>query len=136
MSGYRYQPNPYKGHLFVLSAPRIPLRRLRPPQPPRPAPEGRISDSSPVLATAGNPDRVKQGATGPTTPDAGATARPVPPDGGACETLLLSYAVECALSNERVMLTAVFSLAAGLRLAWVLASDFDPTTTGFHYHMT
>ena len=41
-----------------------------------------------------------------------------------------------ALSKERVMLAAVFSLAAGLRLAWVLALDFDPTTTGFHYDMT
>ncbi|TDI98502.1 MAG: hypothetical protein E2O73_09225 [Deltaproteobacteria bacterium] len=41
-----------------------------------------------------------------------------------------------ALSNERLMLTAVFALAAGLRLAWVLALDFDPTTTGFHYDMT
>ena len=41
-----------------------------------------------------------------------------------------------ALSNERVMLAAVFSLAAGLRLAWVLALDFDPATTGFHYDMT
>ncbi len=34
------------------------------------------------------------------------------------------------------MLIAVFSLAAGLRLAWVLALDFDPSTTGFHYDMT